>query len=184
MDQTVATIMTRPVATVTEGQWLYEAIGLMRRLGYGHMPVVDGTGRLTGMFDLHEALTAAMPGLVANIDRLTHESSLNGLHEVKVAQVQLAADLFAEHVPAPEIQDLVSGVNNGIYRRLLALDLTILRAEGWGEPPVAFCTIVMGSGGRGESFCSPTRTMASSLMIIRTPSTLGSTPSSSSSPRT
>ena len=155
MDQTVGTLMTRPVATVTEGQWLYEAIGLMRRLGFRHMPVVDGAGRLTGMFDLHEALTAAMPGLVANIDRLTHESSLNGLHEVKVAQVQLAADLFAEHVPAPEIQDLVSGINNDIYRRLLALDLTILRAEEGGEPPVAFCTIVMGSGGRGESFLFP-----------------------------
>ena len=155
MDQTVGTLMTRPVATVTEGQWLYEAIGLMRRLGFRHMPVVDGAGRLTGMFDLHEALTAAMPGLVANIDRLTYESSLNGLHEVKVAQVQLAADLFAEHVPAPEIQDLVSGINNDIYRRLLALDLTILRAEEGGEPPVAFCTIVMGSGGRGESFLFP-----------------------------
>ena len=155
MGRTVAALMTRPVVTVTEDQLLYEAIGLMRRLGLHHMPVVDAAGRLTGMFDLHEALTAAMPGLVANIDRLTHESSLDGLREVKAAQVQLAADLFAEHVPAPDILDLVSSINNDIYRRLLALELAMLRDEGWGEPPVAFCTIVMGSGGRGESLLFP-----------------------------
>jgi CBS domain-containing protein len=155
MGQTAEILMTRPVATVTEDQLLYEAIGLMRGLGLHHMPVVDDAGRLTGMFDLHEAVTAAMPGLIANIDRLTHESSLDGLREVKAAQVQLAADLFAEHVPAPDILDLVSSINNDIHRRLLALELAMLRDEGWGEPPVAFCTIVMGSGGRGESLLFP-----------------------------
>jgi CBS domain-containing protein len=30
-----------------------------------------------------------------------------------------------------------------------------LEQEGWGGPPVEFCTIVMGSGGRGESFLFP-----------------------------
>ena len=48
MGRTVAALMTRPVATVTENQLLYEAIGLMRRLGLHHMPVVDDAGRLTG----------------------------------------------------------------------------------------------------------------------------------------
>ena len=30
-----------------------------------------------------------------------------------------------------------------------------MEAEGWGTPPVAFCVIVMGSGGRGESYLYP-----------------------------
>jgi len=30
-----------------------------------------------------------------------------------------------------------------------------MRGNGWGDPPLDYCTIVMGSGGRGESFLFP-----------------------------
>jgi len=54
----VSDLMTRPVATVAADQPLYEAIGLMRRLGLRHMPVVDGADDLCGMLYLHDALPA------------------------------------------------------------------------------------------------------------------------------
>jgi CBS domain-containing protein len=119
------------------------------------MPVVDRAGALTGMLFLHDALGAAHPQLVEAIDRLTHEDTLDGLREVKAAQVRLAADLFDDHVPAHEIQQLISGINNDIYRRVLRLNLDALEAGGWGSPPVDFSAIVMGSGGRSESFLFP-----------------------------
>jgi signal-transduction protein with cAMP-binding, CBS, and nucleotidyltransferase domain len=151
----VAQVLTRPVATIRADQPLYEAIGFMRRLGLRHMPVVDAAGRLRGMLYLHDALAAADPSLVEHIDRLTHETTLDGLREVKAAQVRLAADLFADRVPAPEIQSLISHINNDIYRRVVQLNLDAMRGDGWGAPPVAFSAIVMGSGGRGESFLFP-----------------------------
>jgi len=58
-------------------------------------------------------------------------------------------------VPAPEIQSLISWLNNDIGRRVLAQNVAALAADGWGEPPVAFSAIVMGSGGRGESLLFP-----------------------------
>jgi CBS domain-containing protein len=119
------------------------------------MPVVDAAGGLCGMLYLHDALAAADPSLVEHIDRLTHEATLEGLREVKAAQVRLAADLFADRVPAPEIQSLISHINNDIYRRVVRLNLDAMRSEGWGAPPVGFAVIVMGSGGRGESFLFP-----------------------------
>ena len=151
----VETLMSAPVATVGEQQPLYEAIGLMRRLGLRHMPVVDDTGMLVGMVHLHDALAAANEGLVDQIDRLTHEATLEGLRQVKAAQVQLAADLLEDRVPAPEIQSLISWLNNDLGRRVLAQNVRALAADGWGEPPVAFSAIVMGSGGRGESLLFP-----------------------------
>jgi CBS domain-containing protein len=153
--QAVAKVMTSPVATIRAEQPLYEAIGFMRRLGLRHMPVVDGAGDLCGMLSLHDALAAADPTLVEHIDRLTHETTLEGLREVKAAQVRLAADLFADRVPAPEIQSLISHINNDIYRRVVQLNLDLMRDENWGAPPVAFAAIVMGSGGRGESYLFP-----------------------------
>ena len=151
----VAEFMSRPVATIRAEQPLYEAIGFMRRLNLRHMPVVDADGALCGMLYLRDAFAAADPSLVEHIDRLTHETTLDGLREVKAAQVRLAADLFADRVPAPEIQSLISHINNDIYRRVVQLNVDAMQAESWGAPPVAFAVIVMGSGGRGESFLFP-----------------------------
>lgn len=154
-DRAVEGLMTRPVLTIRDEDPLYAAIGFMRRHRLRHMPVTDSDGHLTGMLYLHEALAVAAGPLVQDIDRLTHEDSFEGLREVKAAQVQLAERLFADHVPAPEIQSLVSDINNDLYRRVLRLVLAEMRAGGWGEPPVRFCCIVLGSGGRGESFLFP-----------------------------
>jgi CBS domain-containing protein len=155
LDQPVAALMSRPVATVALEQPLYEAIGFMRRRGLRHMPVVDSNGALAGMLYLDHALAAANAGLVEQIDRLTHETTLDGLREVKAAQVELAAALFADRVPAPEIQQLIAGINNDLHRRVLELALAAMAADGWGTPPVACAAIVMGSGGRGESYLLP-----------------------------
>ena len=144
----IADLMTRPVATIGADQPLYEAIGFMRRLGLRHMPVVDDTDGLCGMLYLHDALAGADPSLVEHINRLTHETTLEGLREVKAAQVRLAADLFADRVPAPEIQNLISCINNDIHRRVMQLNVDAMQAERWGAPPIAFAVIVMGSGGR------------------------------------
>ena len=151
----IAELMTRPVATIRADQPLYEAIGFMRRLGLRHMPVVDAKGGLCGMLYLRDVFAAANPSLVAHIDQLTHETTLAGLREVKAAQVRLAADLFADRVPAPEILSLISHINNDIYRRVVQLNLEAMRDASWGTPPVGFAVIVMGSGGRGESFLFP-----------------------------
>ncbi len=154
-DDPVDAIMTRPVVTAEEDEYLYRAVGRMRRLGLRHMPVVDRAGRPVGMRDLHAALAAASQRLVGQIDRLTNEASLEGFARTKAAQIELARGLLADHVPAPEIQALISDINNDIYRRVLRLCVARMAKEGRGEPPVPFACIVMGSGRRGESFLFP-----------------------------
>ena len=131
--QPVASLMTSPLATIACDQPLYQAIGMMRRLGLRHMPVVHVAGALAGMLHLHDALAAASAGLVEQIGRLTHETTLGGLRQVKAAEVALAADLVADRVPAPEIQSLIAGLNNDIHRRVLALDLDAMASAGWAR---------------------------------------------------
>lgn len=154
-DQPIDGLMTYPVMTIRADDQLYQAIGFMRRKRLRHMPVVDAGGRLVGVLFLHAALAVASGPMIEQIDRLTHEDSMAGLAQVKAAQVQLARTLLDDGVPAPEIQALVSDINNDIYRRVLRLVVASLEAEGWGEPPVPFAAIVMGSGGRRESFLFP-----------------------------
>jgi len=154
-ERDIGSVMTAPVTTIGAGDYLYQAIGRMRKRGLRHMVVVEDDGALAGMLDLHDALAVAAERLMDRIDHLTHEGTLEGLRRIKAAQVELARELFADNLPAPEIQALLSRINSGIYRRVVDARLADMSAEGWGEPPVAFAVIVMGSGGRGENYLFP-----------------------------
>jgi signal-transduction protein with cAMP-binding, CBS, and nucleotidyltransferase domain len=154
-DTPIEALMTSPVLTIARREYLYYAISWMRRHDLRHMPVVDRAGRLAGILYLHDALAAASQGLMRQIDRLTPEGPGERMKEVKAAQVDLAEELFADHLPAPEIQQLLSRINNDMYRRIGESALKSMAAEGWGDLPLAAATIVMGSGGRGENYLFP-----------------------------
>jgi signal-transduction protein with cAMP-binding, CBS, and nucleotidyltransferase domain len=151
----VARVMTAPVETARADDFVFHAIARMRRRRLRHMPMVDAEGRILGVLDLHTAYAGAIAAMVALIDALTHEATLEGLKEVKKAQAALAEALFDEALPAPEIQSLLSDINRDIHARLSGMTISAMRETGWGEPPVSFCLIVMGSGGRGENFLFP-----------------------------
>src|SRR6185436_9295277 len=78
-----------------------------------------------------------------------------GLAATKAAEANLAAELLDEGVAAPEIQRFLTDINCDLYRHLLDGALASMKDEGWGEPPVRFCALVMGSAGRGENFLDP-----------------------------
>ena len=154
-ETTVAQIMTTPVMTIGASDHLYRGIARMRRFGHRHMPVVDERTAAIGMLDLDDAVAVASEQMMRQIDRLTHEGTVDGLREVKAAQVDLAEDLFRDSLPAPEIQALLTDINNDIYRRVIEANVAELVRDGWGAPPVPFTAIVMGSGGRKENFIFP-----------------------------
>lgn len=151
----ISEVMTRPVKTVKDDSYLYHAIAEMRRSKLRHMPVVDGIGRMVGVLHLHEVLDAAAARVVEQIDLLTHSETIDGMKKTKAAQAAVAIQLIEDSVPAPEIQSLITSINNDLYRRIVGLIVWQMMTEGWGPPPVRFDVIVMGSGGRGESYLYP-----------------------------
>lgn len=154
-DTPVDRVMSAPVETIQADDHLYRAIARMRRRDLRHMPVVDGNGAVLGNLELHRALDAASAATMDLIDRLTQDDDLDGLCQVKAAQVEVADALLQEGTPAPEVQGLLTDVNLDLYRRVVRLSLRAMAAEGWGDPPLPFAVIVMGSGGRGENFLFP-----------------------------
>jgi signal-transduction protein with cAMP-binding, CBS, and nucleotidyltransferase domain len=154
-DARVESVMTQPVLTIARRDYLYHAIARMRRNRLRHMVVVDRSGRLAGMIDLLDAMAVAADRLMRQIDRLTHEGTIEGLQEVKAAEVELVEQLFADNLAATDIQQLITHINNDVYRRISEAVLKAMAEEGWGEPPVTAVAIVMGSGGRGENYLFP-----------------------------
>ncbi len=156
-DTPIERVMSAPLITVGVDDYLYRAIATMRRRRIRHIPVIDrATGLLAGVLGLHDALSHAADRQMRQVDRVTPEDgTLESLRDVKTAQVELAEEMFADNLPAAEIQTLLTHINNGIYRRVVRRVVGAMDDEGLGPPPVPFTTIVMGSGGRGENYLFP-----------------------------
>lgn len=147
--------MDDKVQTIRPEEYLYHAIGRMRRQNVREIVVVNDAMQPVGIVYLRDAIEIAASHLMQQIDRLSAEGDIESLREVKAAQVDLAADMFDDNQPATAIQQLLSHVNNDIYSKIVHDNICHLEAEGWGKPPVEFCVIVMGSGGRGENYLYP-----------------------------
>jgi len=154
-DHDVESVMTSPVVAVAADDYLFQAVAVMRRRKLRHVPVVDRDGVMIGMVGLDEALAYLSQQTMSLIEQLTHEESLDGLKRIKEAQAQLATALLESSVPVPEVQSLLTEINNDIHRRVLRLIEAAMREDGWGDPPAPFSLIIMGSGGRGENFLAP-----------------------------
>lgn len=155
LDQPVGEAMTAPVQTVRADEFLFQAVAAMRRLDIRHLPVVDGEGALVGVLRLKDALFESDARLMEEIDALAGEDGMDGLAAVKGRLAGIAGGLIDDGVPVPEIQALLTEVNNDVYRRVTDLVLDDMAAGERGAPPLEFAVIVMGSGGRGENFIFP-----------------------------
>ncbi|WP_240796856.1 DUF294 nucleotidyltransferase-like domain-containing protein [Terasakiella sp. SH-1] len=148
-------VMDKNIYTVAPHEYLYHAIGRMRRSALRELIVVNEATQPVGILHLTTAIAVASDYLLQQIDRLSAEGTIESLRDVKSAQVELAHDMFKDQVAAPLIQKLLSHVNDDLIARVVSANLAHMEAEGWGTPPVGFCVIVMGSGGRGENYLSP-----------------------------
>ena len=154
-DQLATDVMTAPLRWVRADDYLYHAIAEMRRCALRHMPVVDREHRAVGILQQHDALAVAAARMVEQIELLTHSRTLAGMHKTKAAQVEVATQLFADRAPAPEVQTLITSINNDLYRRIVDLCMRDMKHDGYGDGPLRFDVVVMGSGGRGESYLYP-----------------------------
>jgi signal-transduction protein with cAMP-binding, CBS, and nucleotidyltransferase domain len=154
-DLPIETVMSSPVSSISANDYLYHAIARMRRHELRHLPVVDEQGKVVGMLRLYQAMAVAAAPMMGHIERLSHDDDLEGMKATKDAQVRVALELMDDALPAPEIQAFLSRINNDIYRGVVRMCLSEMKESGLGGPPVPFDVVVMGSGGRGESFLRP-----------------------------
>ena len=154
-DSPVESVMSSPVLSISANDYLYHAIARMRRHGLRHMPVVDEQERVVGVLRLHQAMTVVSARMLGHIDRLSQDDDLQGMKATKDAQMQVALELMDDALPGPGIQAFLSRINNDLYASVVRLGLREMAESGMGAPPVEFDVVVMGSGGRGESFLHP-----------------------------
>lgn len=151
----VSAHMTAPVAFIYEHDLLFHAIGKMREAKLRHLPVVSLNGDVTGILNLHDALAAQLGDTIRHIDGLTCEQDADGIRALKQKQGELADAMLQDKVNAFDLSYLLSFLNTVIYRRAIRLSLARVAARSGIDKWPDFCVLVMGSGGRMESFLHP-----------------------------
>lgn len=75
--------------------------------------------------------------------------------EIKPWQLRFVKALQQMDIPAWRISQLISDHNDWLYKESIVKSLVEMRANGWGDPPVEFCILQLGSAARHESLLRP-----------------------------
>ena len=139
-------IMTSPLLTVSENDFIFEALYRISKHGIHRICVVDQDERLSGIItvtDIMRLQTHSPQKLVRDIDQAATLEDLKLYH----IQIQdLVLHLVGTGVPPRELVRMIALLNDQLLLRLIDL----LRARQFSDLTDKFAFIVLGSEGRRE----------------------------------
>jgi CBS domain-containing protein len=142
----VAEIMNSPVLTISEDDYLFEALHLISRHRIHRLVVTGPGGELAGIItdsDILRVQTRSPQQLVREIEEAATLDELKGLHQRVQGLVQ---HLIGTGVHIRDMVRLIAHLNDRLVVRLIAL----LRADRFPGLTEKFAFVVLGSEGRGE----------------------------------
>ena len=155
-DTPVEQIMSAPVKYVFDDDLVFHAVGKMRKFGFRHLPVVNYNFQIIGIIQMNDALTAELGDIMSQIDQMTcDENDEQGLQLIKKQQIHIAQEMLERNISPHDISYLLSFLNNVIHRRSIRIAEKKIKEKNIIQDIPAYSVIVMGSGGRMESFLYP-----------------------------
>jgi CBS domain-containing protein len=142
-DTPVTAVMTRPLVTLDSDRMAFTALRLMLDQNIHHLPLVE-EDRVIGVIsstDLMLQQTANPLYLRATIDHLHDPAAAHYADEI----ARVVEGLHRGGMGAVQISQIVSGLNDALVKRLVAL-----AEQSLGAAPAPFAWIVLGSEGRLE----------------------------------
>jgi len=150
----VTEIMSRPVAAISPDELLYRGLARMDHLGIRHLCVAGEDGRAVGMLSQRDLLKhrARSEAVVNEMVSAATDSAALALAFSRVGTV--AEGLANEGMDGRGVARVISRELRSVTARAADIALARLEDTGHGPPPAAWCLLVLGSGGRGESLLS------------------------------
>jgi CBS domain-containing protein len=142
----VRAVMSSPLISVGEEDFLFEALDRMSRHGIHRVGVVDAAGRLTGIVTDSDILRLQTRSPQQMVRQIEEAGSLEALKELHGRVQGLVGHLTGTGVRTRDLVRLIAHLNDRILLRLIAL----LRAGRFSALPERFAFVVLGSEGRQE----------------------------------
>lgn len=147
---TARAIMSEPLITVSEDEYLLEVVCEMSRHNIHRIGVVDGEGRLCGIVNESDILRVQTHSPQRLLRDLERAESLDELKKIHQGVQDLVVFLSRSGVRTKDLVRLIATLNDRLVLRLIDL----LRRERFSDLSENFVFMVLGSEGRGEQTLS------------------------------
>jgi DNA polymerase-3 subunit epsilon/CBS domain-containing protein len=140
-----------PLVTVRTHDFLYVAMGRMRRLRIRHLGVVDDAGQLVGALTQRDLLRLRADEALALSGALADSATVTELANVWRRLAEAAGALMDEDVDARDVAAIVSDEVCALTARAARMAEAEVAAQRPRPDGLSYAVMVLGSGGRGES---------------------------------
>ena len=143
-------IMSSPVISVQETDYLHVALGRIARHDIRHLGVTDEAGHLLGWLSTRELIRQRVSDAIILGDEIEQASDGLQIGKAIAGLPNLAASLLSENVIASDIARVISSQYRAALGRCTILAEAQIIAQK-GPVPRPYAVLMLGSGGRDES---------------------------------
>ena len=144
-----ADIMQQNPPTLTANAFFYQALLTMLK-SHGKYIVITEQARPIGIVTIGDLTRARITSYLTIVKDIELAGSIIELAQ-SIKQInKTVATMISEKASASEIGEVVSELYDILTKRLLLLGENLMVEKGLGRPPVDYCWLTMGSGGREE----------------------------------
>jgi CBS domain-containing protein len=142
---------TFPLVTARANDFVYVAMGLMRRLRIRHLGVTNDDGKLVGALTQRDLLRLRADEALALSGALADSASVAELASIWHKLAEAARALVEEDVDARDVAAIISGEVCAMTGRAAAMAEAEIAANQSRPAGLNYAVMALGSGGRGES---------------------------------
>ncbi len=146
-------VMEKSPATLPPDAFFFQALLTMLKRQGKYILVME-QGWPIGVVTIGDLTRARITSSLAIVKAIESSASISELAEAAKLVNKVLVTMLAEKAPANEICAVVSELNDSITKRLLVMAEEYLADKGLGLPPIDYCWLTLGSGGREEQTLS------------------------------
>ncbi|MBC9782956.1 CBS domain-containing protein [Heliobacterium chlorum] len=145
---TLREAVNRQLVTLPPESYYYQVLLTMIREKERYVGILE-EGKLIGIVALTDLIRNRDTGALSIVDGIEHGRSIADLVRSTTVIDKLLTAMVAERAQSTEITEVVSELYDRLTLRIIELSLEQLAKQGM-TPPVSYCWLTMGSGGRKE----------------------------------
>ena len=142
-------IMQQDPPTITANAFFHQALLTMLK-SHGKYIVITEQARPIGIITIGDLTRARITSSLTIVKDIELAGNIEELVQAVKLLNNTVATMISEKASASEIGEVVSELYDILTRRLLLLAENLMVTKGLGSPPVDYCWLTMGSGGREE----------------------------------
>lgn len=144
VDEPAKNIMSYPIIKIDAKDFCFEAVVRMLKYNIHHLLVIKN-GKIDGIITNHDIMMLQGLSPITIVRDLEIQQNVEGLMNTSKQVNTIVGNLISQGAKASNITRIITEINDRIVRKIIQF-----AEREFGQPPVPYCWIALGSEGRKE----------------------------------